>query len=383
MKTVRLLWIGLTGFLCLYPLNHAMGQSPARDLEGIRKELEALRTQLRHQRAREQGLLDEVAALDREIDLTHRLVARLRTTAQRQQARIEATERQIRELEARRARVREAYARRVVSLYKYGRAPEIELLLRGVSLHKMLVWLKFERTLAQQDQRTLRYLGETRQRLEEEKKRLELQQAEQAQVLAEKAREEQELQKKRQQRTALLEQVRKNRQLYEQRVRELEAAAAELRRLIGNDVQKRAASPERAGSAVFGSLKGRLPWPVQGEVIQGFGQFRHPRFGTVTENLGIDIRAPMGAPVQAVCEGRVSAITWQRARGNIVLISHEGGYYTVYTHLADIYVTAGQEVSAGQVIGTVGDTGSLEGPKLHFEIWHNTENLNPEAWLRH
>jgi septal ring factor EnvC (AmiA/AmiB activator) len=353
-----------------------------RDLDQIRRDLEQARLQLRQQQVRERNLLDELAALEREIDLTRRLVTELRVTEERQRQRMHATEKQIAALEQRLERLQRAYARRVVSLYKYGRVRDLELLVRGISLHKVLVWLKLERMLVEQDQRLLRQLIESRQRLEAERKRLELQKAEQTQLLAEKSREEAELLRRKQERAAMLEKVRQDREAYARRVQELEAAAAEMRRLIGKDLEKQTSSPARSAVADFASLRGKLPWPVQGEVIQGFGRFKHPKFGTVVENLGIDIRAPMNAPVRAVAGGRISAITWQRARGNIVLMAHDGGYYTVYTHLADIYVNVGQEVEAGEVIGTVGDTGSLEGPKLHFEIWHNTENLNPELWLQ-
>ena len=102
---------------------------------------------------------------------------------------------------------------------------------------------------------------------------------------------------------------------------------------------------------------------------------------TITENLGIEIKAPLGSPVVAVDDGQVQTITWQRGRGNIIIISHDNGYYTVYTHLAEINVELSQYVQRNQIIGTVGDSGSLEGPILNFQIWKNTKNLNPEDWI--
>ena len=89
----------------------------------------------------------------------------------------------------------------------------------------------------------------------------------------------------------------------------------------------------------------------------------------------------LGTPVISVDGGQVQTITWQRGRGNIIIISHDHGYYTVYTHLADIRVNPMEYVETGQVIGTVGDSGSLVGPVLHFQIWKNTQNLDPEKWL--
>ena len=86
--------------------------------------------------------------------------------------------------------------------------------------------------------------------------------------------------------------------------------------------------------------------------------------------------------MRSVAAGRVTAITWQRGYGNLMIISHSDGYYTVYTHLADINVALNEEVAAEQIIGAVGDTGSLQGATLHFQLWNREEALNPEDWLR-
>ena len=77
----------------------------------------------------------------------------------------------------------------------------------------------------------------------------------------------------------------------------------------------------------------------------------------------------------------MTAITWQRGRGNIVIVNHFGGYYSVYTHLSKIFIDIDEPVITGQVIGEVGDSGSLKGPILHFEIWQNNKVVNPEIWL--
>ncbi|OPZ81768.1 MAG: Murein hydrolase activator EnvC precursor [bacterium ADurb.Bin431] len=83
----------------------------------------------------------------------------------------------------------------------------------------------------------------------------------------------------------------------------------------------------------------------------------------------------------SVGDGQVQTITWQRGSGNIVIVSHGEGFYTVYTHLEEIRVSQDDPVRQGQVIGTVGESGSINGPVLHFQIWKNTRNLDPEEWL--
>ena len=383
-STVVLVVFLLVGQLPAWPATVAQ-QSQREELERLRQEISRLRERIREKEKRERAILDVISALDREIDLTHKLVVALRRQSKRKQRQIAVSRAQIAALEKQLARLKEAYRKRVVRYYTRGKVPDLALLLRGWSLHRTLVWLKFERLLAERDQRTLREINDKKQRLEKQKRVLELQLNEQRRLLREKQREERELQKKRQMRRRLLKKVREDRQLYERRLREYEEAERQIRRLIGKSVEKqREEAPVRPfpHAQNLSKWRGRLPWPVRGRVIAHFGRTVHPRFKTVTQNLGIDIRAPRGTPVRAVADGRVTAITWLRGRGNLVIISHAGGYYTVYTHLEEIRVQLDEDVRAGQVIGTVGESGSLDGPKLHFEIWHNTKNLNPERWLK-
>lgn len=131
----------------------------------------------------------------------------------------------------------------------------------------------------------------------------------------------------------------------------------------------------------FPKLRGRLCAPAGGPITIGFGKRENPRFHTVTMQNGVEIGAAMGAPVRAVAPGVVRFAQWFRGYGNLVILEHDDGYYTVYAHLSSISAGVGEEVSAGQTIGHVGDTGSLGGASLYFEIRHHDAPLNPQEWL--
>ena len=88
-----------------------------------------------------------------------------------------------------------------------------------------------------------------------------------------------------------------------------------------------------------------------------------------------------GAEVKILPTGQITKITWLRGYGNTILIDHKDGYYTVYAHLGTILVREGQIVEAGEVIARVGQSGTLEGPRLHFEIWAQREKQDPLSWL--
>jgi len=143
-----------------------------------------------------------------------------------------------------------------------------------------------------------------------------------------------------------------------------------------------ALTPETAlVSSNFSGNKGRLPWPVgRGFISQRFGRHPHPVLRhVVVENRGIDIQTGAGEPVRACFDGKVLTITSIAGMNTIVMIQH-GDYFTVYAKLRSVSVSDGQHVSARQVIGTVaaGADGTSE---LQFQVWHNSANLNPEAWL--
>src|SRR4030095_12576461 len=118
----------------------------------------------------------------------------------------------------------------------------------------------------------------------------------------------------------------------------------------------------------FGSLRGRLPRPTEGRIIAAYGAQVHPRFGTRTQRNGVDIEANQGRDVGAVYAGHVTYTGWFKGYGNLIILDHDNEYYTLYAHMAEIQVKEGDDVRQGQRIGTVGATGSPEGPRTDFRV---------------
>ena len=137
---------------------------------------------------------------------------------------------------------------------------------------------------------------------------------------------------------------------------------------------------ETALGKSFGASKARLPWPVQkGFISDRFGIKEHPVLnGVLVNNNGIDIQTSAKATVRSVYEGIVKDVTEIPGLGNVVLIQH-GEYYTVYANLQQIFPSVGQKIAAKETIGTAGESGGAT--EINFQIWHNSEHLNPEGWL--
>ncbi len=135
----------------------------------------------------------------------------------------------------------------------------------------------------------------------------------------------------------------------------------------------------------FAANKARLPWPVDKAftVTSSFGRSSHPELARVdVQNNGIDLRTSPGASARAVFPGTVSSIFRLDSYHNIVILRH-GSYLTVYAGIEQLKVHKGQEVTAGQLLGTLAPDPEDDGhPTLHFEIRNEKTKLNPAEWLR-
>lgn len=181
----------------------------------------------------------------------------------------------------------------------------------------------------------------------------------------------------------ILGQIREKRGVYNNALQEKLAAQQDLVNLI----EQLGGSSSTIPTARFNELRGILPWPVTGPIITKFGKIRDAIYDVEIENDGIDIQAPIGTPVKAVSSGKVVFSDWRDAGGNMVVLDHGNGYYSLYTYLSRFDVKVNETVEAGQVIGAVGETGSLKGPVLHFEIrqiikGQGQQALDPVKWLR-
>ncbi|MCE2455059.1 MAG: peptidoglycan DD-metalloendopeptidase family protein [Gemmatimonadetes bacterium] len=147
-----------------------------------------------------------------------------------------------------------------------------------------------------------------------------------------------------------------------------------------------AADVTEAGPFVTRRDAGTLPWPLEGEIIYGFGR-ESREDGTVLRRSGVGIGAILGAPVRAVADGRIELAGRFEGYGPTVVVNHGGGVYSLYLYLRDIDAFQGRSVSAGERVGTVGGAETQEGPHLEFQLWASSNGGAPIAedplqWLR-
>ena len=351
-----------------------------QELERIRQEMEEKKQQLRHADRKERSILVSLEKIDREIQAGAAELAD-------QQGKLREAEEGLAEIEQRNARVaqdlerlRAAYGARLRALYKLSRsggyAPAVLSSDTFATAYKRIRYLS---VITARDQRLMEEYRETLENLalreqEIRERRIELI-ARKESVESKRAAFEGLRRKKRD----LLASVKEERSVYEATLKDLEESSSNLWAMIRLAERERSSAP--AGRAPAAGAAGRLPWPLKGRLLTRFGVQRHPQFGTMVYRRGIEIAAKDGDEVRTVEAGQVVYADWYRGYGRLIIIDHGSGLYTLYGHLSRVDVNGGDTVVREQVIGLAGDTGSLRGTKLYFEIRKNGEAEDPLSWL--
>jgi septal ring factor EnvC (AmiA/AmiB activator) len=375
-------------------------QAPRKDdpIQAEQRKLRQTEQQIRDEkrkaaeaRARETSVLAELEQVEQRLADKHKEIARLDTRITRAQSEVTGLRGEVQQLSRQRAGQEQALGRRLRAMYKvHAQGGALPLLLSGDDPVARAVAVRHLASLAALDARLIQEYRGTSDRLEDRRRREETRQRELADLKSDAQREQADSDRDAAKRRVLLAKVRDERAYHERMVGELTEAARRLEAFI-NDLQAKqrrlARVPPPKGVAIppgtgFGNLRGRLPWPTEGRIISAFGAQVHPRFGTRTFRNGVDIEANEGRDVAAVYGGHVIYTGWFKGYGNLIILDHDNEYYTLYAHIAEIGVKEGDDVRQGQRIGTVGDTGSLEGPRLYFEVRYQGKPQDPEQWLR-
>jgi septal ring factor EnvC (AmiA/AmiB activator) len=360
-------------------------QEPPADLAALRAAIEERRARVAAYEREEQGIFDAIDAVDTSARTLTREVIRAEKAARDSAVRLQTLERERSALEAEVARTEQVLRRRAVSLYKAGEAGPLALVFSPGTLRDRLTRIRILQHLFDQDGALLARARAERAALEE---------ARAAAAAAATARDAAratlrarrgELETERREKRALLARVRRDQARERALLNELEAAARALERTLAEITQTPHALPEPAEGAPaarsFRAQRGHLEPPVPGRLLRGFGKVIDAEYRTETFQKGVDFAVGVGDPVYAVAAGEVRFADWFRGYGRMVILDHGEGYFTVTGHLDAIDVSLGQRVAGGDRIGAAGETGSLSGPRLYFEIRQGADAVDPAEWL--
>ncbi len=387
----------------------AVGQSTSKESAKLREnkeklakliaEKKAFEKKLNESKVKEQSTLGRIENLERQATQMRRSIRKLREQEQDLAGDIQTARASINELEQQISALTTQYAKYVRSVYKYGRVYDVELLFSSKSINQLYIRIEYLKRFSEQRAKDLAEVVRKKGDLEQQNEQLQANLEHERKVLSEKTVQESTLKQKVSEHQKALASIRSDKRKYQEAVRQRARSEQELTKIIAGLVEKElerernaTAARERRSPATpnpvpdatafgsFASQKGKLRWPVSsGTIASRFGNQVHPILKTIRENTGIDIGVKSGSNVQAVADGYVSIVTFIAGLGNIVILTHNGGYRTIYAQLSEVSVAADQKVKAGEVIAKSGD--SVDGSVLHFEIWKERDKQDPELWL--
>ena len=300
---------------------------------------------------------------------------------------VEVESRGLRAAQAQVDRLGDLLGPRLVARYRLGREGYLRFLLGARSIADVLRRRRVFNALLEADFDALAILRVNADGAKAARDDLAAARNEQQESVKAEAERRQALESKADQQRRLLASVQREKELHEQAVRELEDAERELTQKLG-DIQSRASTqpalvaPQIQLRASMRKARGKLPFPLpRGRIEVHFGRATDPRFGLITLQKGIDVRAPLGTKVFAVWDGKVVHAGWFKGFGNLLIIDHGENLYSLMAHLDQLEKAVGDLVQAGDEVGTVGDSGSLKGAYLYFELRDGQAPLDPERWL--
>lgn len=385
----------LLGLILAPSLGRAQGQDYTGQINQQEGMLREIREKLAASRARADSLkreegraYEELEQVEQNLELAQRLIATLKKQEGSLVAAVEILGHELEITQTKLTQAEGIRAQRIRSIYKHGRLHDMTVLLSSRSFVDAFVRYKYLNLISGQDRRLVTEIRDVKAKYEQDRDEQEKKLAELAQVRAEKEREEQAIQDTRNQAAALVRQVRTERVATENAVKELEASARRLEGIIAKlekerkeALARKEITPTTPGSEYLERHVGGLAWPVSGVLVTTFGTKTNPKYGTQVRSNGIEIKAPYGTPVKAVAQGKVVYAERFLGYGKVVLIDHGGGFYSLYGHLAEIIAGLGTAVREHETVATVGDSGSLEGARLYFELRQNGKPVDPLGWL--
>lgn len=347
-------------------------------LEGIKTRIDRAETTLRNKKKSELNISRELALINKTLDQINRQISAQKLSLKTVRGDINQRQKLVADSKKSVKKIGSQLNKRLVALYKEGESGPLKILFSADSPTEMAQQYHYLSKVLQYDKELL---AEYREAIHEQQEQLlELKSLSQQQSkLLEKAKQQRQVAGKgRQLQARLLKQARTEKKKLTQELTQLKKNAARLKSLIS----KLEKSPISTAGSVAGNFavgRGKLGWPVSGRVVIGFGQQKDAKLGTYYESNGIEIAVPLGSPIRAVAAGKIVFADYFKGYGNLFILSHPGGYHTLYAQADRMHKKLGDQISAGDLLGYSGLGGR---DSIYFEIRSNGSPVNPLTWLK-
>ena len=293
-------------------------------------------------------------------------------------------EKRLKDMESAIDRQKKLLSNRLRTLYKEGNLSYIKVALSANDFTDFIQRMRYIEKIAEHDSVMIEDFFKKQKEMEEDRLVL-LKSVEEIKTLRDMASQKrEELIEEKKEKEELLGDIKGKRIVYEKVQLELEDSSHQLMSLIEALEKKKkdiAVMPPEKGAGDFAERKGILPWPVSGKIVSHFGKMKESRFNTYLFNNGIEIGSSQNVNIKTIYSGDIIFADWFKGYGKLIIVDHGNGYYSLYGHLDEIDAGVGEKVNAGDIIGKVGDTDSINGYTLYFEIRQKGKPEDPIAWL--
>ena len=267
---------------------------------------------------------------------------------------------------------------RLRSIYKEGPMFPLRVAFSSNNVTDLMQRLKYMDLIAQQDSQMLQEYLTKLEKIKQDKSSLYKVRAKLVSLKKNTVSKKREIEKTKKEKSVYLKKIKRKKNLSVKVRKELLAASNNLNSLIDKLLMKLV-----SGEGLdISDKKGRLKLPLKGRILNKFGRKRVKEYESYIVYNGINVRARRGTPVQAVFDGKVLYTGELEGYGNLVIVGHGKEYHSLYGHLDSIKVAANKVVKTGEVIALSGDSGSLEGETLYFELRKNGKPIEPVRWFR-
>lgn len=376
-----------------------LAQNPKDELSGVRKEIKAQKQLITKTRKVEAVVSTELQEILRNLEQKESDLSRMGRDLQGVETSLDRTGREIHKVTEEANRKRSEIERRLVSLYKAGELGALRMFFSAESFPQLAENIRYMKSILENDRRIFVEYNQKIDQLKTLKGDLERDALKKERIMTGIEQKKREIEEEKSKKAAYLGKVRQDRKSYEVSLKELQANASRLQTMITRlealSRRKLSSRHEKPGTKQkplaelppvpdrgFSSQKGRMSLPVRGEIIESYGKHKHPEFNSFTYSKGLSISAPSGTDFKAIYEGTVIFAEYFKGFGNMMVVDHGGGYFSLYAHASRLAKKVGAEVARHETIGAVGDVDSNKGSILYFEIRHQGKPVDPAGWVR-
>lgn len=377
----------------------AAAQNPKDELSGVKREIKAQKQLITKTRKVEADVSTELREILRTLKQKEYDLGRLSLDLRGVESRLERTGREILKVTAEANQKQTEIEHRLTSLYKAGELGALRMFFSAESFPQLAENIRYMKSILVNDKRIFDEYSQKIDQLKRLKTDLERDSVKKERIKIGIEQKRHEIEEEKSKKAAYLGKVRQDRKGYEASLKELQVNASRLQVMITRleALSRRRLSSRHEQPGIrqkplaelppvpdrgFASQRGRMNLPVRGEIVESYGKHKHPEFNSFTFSKGLSISATSGTEIKAIYEGTVIFADYFKGFGNMIILDHGGGYFSLYAHASRLAKKVGAEVSRHETIAMVGDVDSSKGSVLYFEIRHQGKPVDPAGWVR-